>query len=328
MEVKFIEVLITVFAMVLLAVPGFLLAKFKVLKDGASKVFTSFLLYACQPMLTFMSFQNNEYIDGIALKLLISAGLAILCHAVLILLIVLIYKKRSADVKIRVVRFASVFGNCGYMGLPFLEALFGLDSPVMLDAAVFIAVFNLFNWTIGIYLISGDKSCVKLKKAILNPPMIALIVSLPLFFIFKQSIFSLGAEGSTTAYLLGKLEWVFDVLSKIVTPISMTVLGIRLSEMNFKSVFVNKYAYFASAFKLIACPIIAMLILFPFVKMGLDTGIFIALSFAFSMPCATSALLFSEQFGGDPHTASASVLFSTVASIITVPLISLLIGLI
>lgn len=330
MELSFLTVLITVFTLVLLAIPGFIMGKLKMLPNGTTKSFTTFLLYVCQPALTFMSFQKTEYQEGIVGNMLIVAGLAFVAHLIPIIIIMLTIKTKKIDgetaeqekrrLNLNVVKFASIFGNVGYMGLPFLQGLFGNENAeILIYGAIIIAVFNLLNWTVGIYMISGDKKFISVKKAILNPPFIALVVSLPLFLIFKAPISSLGT-GNLNSFLAKTMKSV-DFLGEMVTPISMTILGLRLAEMNIKQIVANKYAYISSSIKLIAVPLIAMLVV---AFLGIELDIKYAIFFTMAMPSATSTLLFSEQFGGEPHTSSAVVLFSTIISVISIPLIFLL----
>ncbi len=322
MDIGFLTVLITVFALVALAVPGFLLGKFKMLPENATKAFTTFLLYGCQPALTFMSFQKTNYENGILNDMLYSALLTLVAHALMIFIVLLIFKNKKGDKHFNVVKFASVFGNVGYMGLPFLQMLFPGVPKVLIFGAVIIAVFNLLNWTVGIYMLTGDKKFVSLKKAIINPPFLAMIVALPLFLILKKPISAIGT--GTLNEILSKLMSSVNFLGDMVTPLSMTILGVRLSEMKLKEIFVNKYAYFSSTMKLIVSPLVTTGLCLGLLALGVSEYVAYAVFFAMAMPSATSSLLLSEQFGGEPHTASACVLFSTVVCIASIPLTYLL----
>lgn len=59
----------------------------------------------------------------------------------------------------------------------------------------------------------------------------------------------------------------------------------------------------------------------------MDITIKYALFFTLAMPTATQTLLFSEQYGGEPYTASTAVLLNTVLSVLTIPLMSLFLNL-
>lgn len=322
MSVDFLSVLITVGALILLAIPGFILKKCRALPENATRTLTTVLLYIGQPLLTFMSFQKTEYRPSILTNMLIMAGLALAVHLLMIGLVTLIFMRKKGDARVRVVKFASVFGNCGYMGLPFLQAMFPNSGEVIIYGAVIVAVFNLISWTLGIYLITGEKKYVQIKKAILNPPFIALAVSLPLFILLKQPIGTLGMDGSYVRLMFEKLTASLNLLADLVTPLSMIILGMRLAEMNVRQVFANPWVYCSSVLKLTVMPLIA----FAFVALipNLAVELRFALFFTFAMPTATQTLLFSEQFGGEPYTASSAVLLNTALSVLTIPIMSLL----
>lgn len=323
MEIGFLTVMLTVIAMVILAVPAFILEKCKCLPQGASKAFSAFMLFACQPFLTFMSFQRTDYNPAVLTNMLITAGFAFAAHFLMVGLVVLLFAKKKDDARIRVVRFASVFGNCGFFGLPFLKSLFD-TGEMLIYAAVFVAVYNLLSWTVGIWLITGDKKYVRMKKAFLNPPFIALCISLPLFIILKQPISQIGAAGTFLNDFFVKLSASFNLLADMTTPLSMSIVGIRLAQMNLKQLFANGWVYCSSALKLAVFPLLAfgMMMLFPSVSVVVKCCVF----FSCAMPTATQTLLFSEQYGGDPYTASPAVLLNTCLCIVTIPLMSLLLG--
>lgn len=325
MDFQFSDVLLSVLSLVLLAVPGVILGKLKLLPENATKVLTSVLLFIGQPMLTFTSFQKCAYDATIVNELLIVAGLAILVHAIMIALIFgLFYKKSSNNEKLRIVSFASIFGNCGFMGLPFLQTLFGSTSskPLMYGAVV-IAVFNAFSWTVGIFFITRDKKFISPKKAFINPPFIALLVSLPLFLILKKPITAIGAESSFVNEMFKKIFVSANYLGELVTPLSMIILGLRLAEIKIKDLFLNGYAYLSSTLKLVAMPLLAFFIC---VLLKVPELIKWAIFFEFCMPTATQTLLFSEQYGNQPHMASVSVLLATLVSVATIPLMYLLVS--
>ena len=323
MDVSFISVLLSVFSLALLAIPGLILGKLKLLPENGTKALTSVLLFIGQPMLTFMSFQKCEYNSDVVSNLLLVAGLAITAHVLMLIVVFgLFFKKASSDEKFRVVSFASVFGNVGFMGLPFLQMLFGNGgAEAIMYGAVFVAVFNAFSWTVGIYLITRDKKYVRAKKAFLNPPFIALLISLPLYLILKRPINLIGEEGSVIRAMFEKIFISGNFLGELVTPLSMIILGLRLSEMNIKQIFADYHSYISSSLKLILMP---SLIFVVCTLCKVPELIKWAIFFECCMPTATQTLLFSEQYGNEPHTASSCVLLSTMLSVATVPLVYLL----
>ncbi len=319
-DLSFIKVLIAVVFLLLFMVPGFILKKTKLFSDGADKAFSNAVLYICQPALVFMSFQTN-YSSEIAINMLITAGLAIFVHAAMIVLMFVIFRNKKNDAKINCMRFASVFSNAGFMGLPFLEMILPGAKEIVIYAGVVIAIFNMFTWSVGVFMISGDKKQMSLKKAVLNPTIIALLLGLLYFVTVQKPMTELSPSGNVMDEILTSLSSDLTFLKSMVTPLSMFVLGIKLANVDFKSIFTNKMAYVGSFNKLVIMALIAM---FSVVFLPIAIEIKLAVFFLLAMPSAASTVLFSVTFGGDTETASITVLLSTLLSVIAIPLLFLL----
>ena len=61
-------------------------------------------------------------------------------------------------------RFSSIYSNCGFMGIPLVNAMFGMEGVFCLTA--FITVFNLTVWTHGVILITGEKDVKSVLEAL------------------------------------------------------------------------------------------------------------------------------------------------------------------
>ena len=185
MQIDFLTVLIAVLSLIILAVPGFILVKTKLLNNKVESALSTIVLYGAQPVMVFMGFQSAKFNPAIGVNVLIVAGIAILIHVLMAILLSVFIKGKNNEQKKRVVRYASMFSNCGFMGFPFLQFVFS-NSPslgeVMIYASVVVAIFNIMNWTIGVYLISGDLKNVSLKKIVTNPTIIAVVIGFILFF--------------------------------------------------------------------------------------------------------------------------------------------------
>ena len=324
MEISFLNVLITVFALVLLAVPGFVLVKTKILSPKADAPLSALVLYGCQPVMVFMSFQKTAFTPEIAMNMLIVAGLAFAVQLAMVGLMYLIIRNKSNDAKLNCVRFASVFSNCGYMGLPFLQALFSdgaFMGEIVIYGGIVIATFNILMWSIGIYMITGDKKQMSIKKAVLNPTVIGLILGIVVFLAVQTPFIGLVEEGTTGYLVVSKIVQSLNFVSDTVTPLSMIVVGIKLAGVNLKELFLDKWAYVACFCKLVVMSILIMLIV-SFLPISVVAKY--AVFFCLSMPSATGTVMFAVNFGGDGKSASVIVLLSTVLSIITIPLMYLM----
>ena len=326
MEVDFLNVLITVLSLVIFIVPGFLLAKLKIFKEGADKALTGLVINVSQPLLMFMSLQ--KYFDkSILSNVLVVFVATVIIHFVMIGLLSIVLRNKDRVKKINVVKFASIFGNVGFMGIPFLQTLFknnpSVQSEILIYCAIVIAAFNLMTFSVGVLIISGDKKNVSFKKAFLNPTSISVYVGLFLFLVVGRPIASFGAEGSNLNLFLTKIMNSLQMLGDMVTPLSMIVIGIKLAATSPKKLFLDKWAYVSCLDKLIIMPLVAILVVgFLPVNQVLKYAVF----FTMAMPSAAITTMFSVQFDSDGEFASSAVLLTTAMSIITIPLMFLVIN--
>ena len=168
--IDFFDVFITVIFLLLLAVPGFIFAKTKMFPKTASETLSVIVLYGCQPILIITSFQGCSFNPDIAVNMLIVAAIALVAHLIMFAIVKFAFIKWQTDDKVKLVKYLSVFSNCGFMGLPFLQSLFtdvSLQAELVIYCAVVLAVFNILNWTFGVYILTEDKKEISLKKVLL-----------------------------------------------------------------------------------------------------------------------------------------------------------------
>lgn len=321
---NFIDVLITVVFLILLAVPGFIFAKLKMLPEKAAETISTIVLYCCQSVLVITSFQKKAFEPQIGLNMVWVMLIATVVHLIMFAILKLIFIRKSSEQKIRVVKFASVFSNCGFMGFPFLQSLFSdkpeLLSEIMIYGAVIIAIFNLLTWTFGVYIMTGDKKQVSFKKIVLNPVIISLVIGFLLFVVLQKPLVDIAPQNSFIDKVLTKFMQSMNFFAEMVTPCSMIVIGIRLANVNLKQLFMDKLAYTSAFLKLVVMSFVSMLTVafLPF-----DNTVKYAVFFLLSMPSAANTAMFSVKFGGDSDFAAVTVLLSTVLSVLTIPLMFL-----
>lgn len=301
---------IAVATMLAYAIPGFLTVKTKLVKEDSISSFSVILMYVCQPMLTISSFLSATYTLKFFLQLLIAFVLSMALQVLIIMVAYFILRRKyDQDVKYRVGTVATSFGNCGFMGVPLLLAI--MPEEVRNDAVAISAMFllglNLIGWTFGSYLISGDKKYISVKKAFLNPTMLGVVIGLPLFIFGVE----LPAVINDMVVLLGKMT----------TPLCMLILGMRLATISFKEMFCSPFQYCIIGVKQIIMPLVGML-MFWFVP--LDFYIRQSLFILSAAPVASITLNFAEMLGNGQKTAANLVLLGTTLSIITLPLMALL----
>lgn len=297
----------SVLTLIAMCIPGFLLIRFKLLKENSIAVLSVILLYINQPAFTIYSFQSASYSSAILGNILIVAAITSIIHIVVLLISYPIFNKDKNNMRGRAYAFASAFGNIGFMGLPVIRLLMPDNPEVVIYLAIMFVIFNMLAWTVGIYIITGDKKYMSIKKAVFNPPTLALVIAIPLF-IFKVT-------------LPAKVMFPIEYLSDMIVPMAMLILGMRFGATDIRKLFNDWGLYVSSFIKLVITPLLA----FGLMKLfRMDYTVFQTLFILMAMPAANMGLIIAENFGGDKEASAKAVLGSTIISIITIPLVLLL----
>lgn len=317
----FIPMLKNVILFVLLAVPGYILVKCKALKQEQTGVLSKLLMYVGMPFLIIsgtlgISF-NKETISGMAF----SAILGIILTFGFFFLSKLLSRIKSVESldplwnkkRQGIIRFSQIFANNGFLGLPLAAAVFGSSSPVFTYLVVLNIINNVFIYSLGTYLISGDKNTISLKSTLLNPVLLSFIIGIILNL--------LGVSK-----MVPELVTFSDHFKNLVTPISMLILGMKLAGIKFSSMFKSRGLYYVSSIKLILFPAIAVALtyLFTIIVPTDSVNLILAMFIAFSMPVAGLATAFADRYDGDTENAVIFTLGTTILSIITIPLLYML----
>jgi len=301
---------------------GFYCSKKSIFDEPTIKHLTNFILYFVTPMVVINSF-NREYDPLLGKKLLISAGCAAVAHFLSIAAsYILIHDKDQA--KRAVLRYGIIFSNCGYMGLPFLTLVFSKSErlgEILVYASIVMMIFYIFVWTVGVLYSSGDRKEMSFKKIITNPIMIAIFVSLIIFVTVKVPFKKMEIADANVKAFVDQLFNCLEMISNMVTPLSMIIVGMQLASSSLKNIFINKEAYLISALRLVVMPLIT-LVLVAFLP--IDITIKYTIFFLLSMPVATITVLLIINYDGDSSLCSSSILLSNLLSIITIPLLFLL----
>lgn len=305
---SFLTALITVGIMLFYAVPGYLLIKTKLVKSEGIAYFAKLLMYVCQPMLVIYSFYQVDFSKKAVTDMLFSFVFILVAIIFTLLLFFFIFKKKQEDTKYRIYTISTSLSNCAFMGVPILQALLPDYPEAVAFSAMFSLAMNIVGWSVASFIITRDKRYISPKKIFLNPCVLSLIVAIPLF------AFSVA--------LPSQVSDMVTLLAKMTTPLCMLIMGMRLACASLKNVFNSPMQYVIIAIKQLVVPLIifAVLLLFP-VDQNLKSSIFIM----FACPVASVVLNFAEMLGSGQETAANLVLLGTGLSVLTLPLMCLLI---
>ncbi len=298
--------LLTVFwqvvALFLLMAFGFAGERAKIINENGSKVLSNISLVFVTPCLIINSF-NIEYNPEKLTGLLICLAASVAIHALSIIGVELWAKgKRNAAEKLRIIKFAIVFSNAGYMGIPLQEAVLGADG--VFYGSVYVAVFNVTLWTYGVVLSTGNIKEISGKKLALNPGLIGVTIGILLFLlpielpkILSQTISSMAALN---------------------TPLAMIIIGFYLAQSNLLRALRDKSVYIVAIFKLIAIPLVTLGVMY---LCGVRGAPLVAMVTTASAPTAAATSMFATKFDNDVILSVNLVTVTTVLSIITMPVL-------
>ena len=255
----------------------------------------------------------NSLRIGNDVRILRELGLAALatamCYLVTIVASTFMYRKKQADTR-AVFRFGVVYSNVAFIGFPLVEAVFGKDALVY--AAVSLAVFTLFQWTHGVYIMGG-RGKLSARAVLLSPGIIALLLGF-MFFLIGFDAFDrfAGPVGSAVQFI-----------ANMNTPLALTVLGAQMAFSNYRELFASKPLYGACAIRLIAFPALAALTMAPllFPPFRLPPHVYITMATLCATPVAGLTSGFSERYSRDVSSAAQLITLSTLLSAVTLPLV-------
>ena len=289
--------------LLLMILAGAVCCKAGVFKPQDKSILSNILLYLVVPAMVIDSYLV-EFDPETFRNLLSAFGLSILALAIGLAVAVLatcrVAKKNRA-----ILRFACGFSNAAYMGFPLIKALFGSEG--LLYASAFVTVFNIALWTIGYGIVSGSASAKEIVHSIVTCPCI-LAVALGL-------VLYLGRV-PVPEVLAGPI----GTIGNMNTPLSMIITGATIASSDLKKLLQNKNLFLTLGLRLLVVPAAALAV---FALLGVSGMVPMVVLILEACPCVTITTVFAIRFHHDEELAAGAVVFSTLCSIITLPLYAL-----
>ncbi|MFV9929834.1 MAG: AEC family transporter [Rickettsia endosymbiont of Haemaphysalis japonica] len=261
-----------------------------------------------------------NYVSTVNLSIapIIKLVVALIISTILVSIGLIIYQKKY---NIDKVQFTSIFqGSIRYNSYIF----FGVSSPLLGSSGLsivavissYMIIFtNILSVMIFAYYIPNKSvtntirtSFVLMMKLIVrNPLIIASLVG----FIFNYSNLELH---------LG-LKRTLESLSNAALAIGMLNVGAGLNFTIRQELLHN--VMFTSFVKLVAFPLVSVVVLWLMSIDGLDRSVGILYS---CLPCASTAYFLSRQLDGDPDSMASIITFTTFCSVVTISIIMYIMG--
>ena len=287
---------------------GFYCGKKGFISDSSAKTLSFIVVNIANPaMILNAGLSDEALIQGKELAFMFLLAIGVFAFLILLGYIIPPILRVPAE-DIGPYKVMIIFNNIGFMGFPILQATYGPQS--LLYASLFLFPFNILIYTYGIACMrknSQEKESFDLSKAV-NVGTIACAVSLIIY------LFGIPVPDflKTTA----------SSLSGLTGPLSMMVIGQSMINMKAKEMFGDIRLFIFSLIKLVAVPVVGIMILKLFIT---DELILNVCYIMLATPVASMAAMLAQQFDGDYKLASKGVALTTILSVITIPLVSLLI---
>ena len=285
---------------------GFIIVKAKLLKAEDSKILSVIVLYLIIPCVIINAFQV-DYTPQTVKGLLIALVGSVMTQVILLIVVSIL----GRVFHLNEVEVASIYySNSGNLIVPIVTFILGKEW--VLYGCVFMSVQLVFIWTHCKKIISRE-SVYDWRKIVLNINMISIAIGIVLFL--------------TRIHLPAIINNTLSAVGSMIGPASMIVTGMLFAGMDFRQIFANKRIYFVTFLRLIAVPLMALVLLkiSHLADLSADGPTLILIVFlAVITPSASTVTQMCQVYGNDSRYASAINVVTTLASIVTMPLLVML----
>lgn len=306
---QFFIVLNQIGIFLILIAMGILAVRFGILDERSLGNVSKLVMRMALPAYIFINTAEGATRQGLAESLLM-----IPLTALLYLLLGLLSKALETVFHLKgnrakVFRAIVMFGNVGFMGIPLVVELY--PNTALLYISLFTILDQGLFWTYGVSLtqpVTKEKAPLSLKglKNLLSPALVAII-------------------GATILVLLNLHlpKVLITALSKLGAasmPLSLIYIGGMLSLTDVRRVLKCRELYAEIGLKMIVLPLVY------FVVMGLchvPADMAGTVTFLTGLPAINMVAMLSKNNGSDGDYAVCSVMLTTLACLITLPLVSL-----
>lgn len=285
-----------ILVMLIMMSVGVVLYKMKQIDEKGVAQLSNLALYVATPCVVVQALA----IDFDATRL--NTGLVVMLFFLVIFAASVVIGRFGCGKADRVGTFAVVFSNSGFVGIPLIQGILG-DEYVFYVTMTMVAGTITF-WTYGVYLMSGDKGEVSIKKILLNPNFIAVVIGVILFFAPIQ--------------LPYVVEKVLAGMANMNTGLGMVILGATLGASNIGLMVTDTRLYKAIVLRLVVVPLVCIPIL---MLMPAPFEVRMVMMIIAAAPAASATSMLALKYGADYSYGTGLSIGTTIVSMITMPLV-------
>lgn len=290
---------------------GFVSVKTGYLEADMRNVLSKIIIKITLPLMIITSLLSKELNGDTAINVTVAAASAMAVMTVLFfggLGTARLFRLKEPTKMLHAVLSGS--GNVGFLGYPVALAVFGAEG--LFYAVIYGMVNDAIFWTAGVYLINRSAGTLPGKQAVkklVNPNTVAFLIGIPLLFF--------GVK------LPPVLNDAFTGIGSVTTYMSMLFIGMTLATIDIKSLYKRVSMVAPAVIKMIIAPILAAVLL---VRFGISHVTVGAVVLEIAMPAQTVASIVAMDAGSDEKYAAEYIFFSTLLSLVTLPLIYYVMG--
>lgn len=285
---------------------GWIGAKKKILtpsfSKGASWLLLNVFLVATIASSIISTDDSRYTIREVGMALLMSSVIMVLIYLIPGILIRILPVEKDKETRLELLM--SIVNNM-FVALPVAETLYGSEAVFIL--AISCIPFNLLAYTYGLARLRGGKASFRAKD-IFNVPLVATVIATLVF------ILHIPVPAPVRTVLSG--------ISGGTLPLSMLIVGATLGGASFSKAIREKSLYLLSFVRFLIVPAATWLLL---KVLGIEPVLANTLIIMAASPSAIIVTAFSLQTGYEGEYTSEGILFTTLLSIITLPITAYLI---
>ena len=290
---------------------GYLLAHFGAVKAEAASMLSKLENLVFIPALMMGTFMTDFSVADLkaSWKLILFSTVIELVFLPLSLWVGRKCSKKEFEQKI--FAYGLAFSNFGYMGHAVVRAVFPeyFSQYVMFTMPLYVIIYT---WAVPALLMpkEGKQTWKQRLKGVFNPMVIGMLAGI--------------LVGLSGLRLPSSIVSVVQTAGNCMSPIAMMLTGITIASIDLSKVFRSWNIYLLTVLRLVVYPLVglAVLILLP-----LPNVYKICAVCALAMPLGLSNVVIPAAYGMDTTKAAAMALVSHVLSIITIPLMFILLNL-
>ena len=282
----------------ILVLVGFICDKVGLFTEQASKLTIDLLLYIVTPCMIVNAFLNMDATAALIRKFFIALGLMFLTHFLAIALDLPFF--HGKDPQNPVFKYASIYGNVGFMGLPLAQAVIGNEGVLYCTGGLI--AFNVITFIHGFKVMGGKEYRLNFVRLIANPGVISVLIGLPLFLLKVQ--------------LPVLITQPISLIAGLNAPVAMIIFGTYLANTNLLTMFLEKKIYLVVLLKLIVLPLVCI---FGYRLLGITGPLLVACAITACVPSGNNTFMFASKFHKNAGKASQIVALVSLFSIFTMP---------